>query len=114
MNDVSQIYFHTDNVIFRKALFEKYGIRNCAVRLNRVEEKDFPKVRPKLSINPTGTVRSNSKISWFPGTLAVQEKSTDALSSLVAYQTQNGIGGQREYFSLLFYLNILRLGKNLI
>lgn len=83
------MHFVTDNDEFRKALFEKYGIRNCAVHLNRLDENDIPKVHPKLLT--TGDVRSNSTISWFPSTSAIKKKSFDALSSLAAYQIQNGI-----------------------
>lgn len=85
------MHFATDNDEYRKTLFRKYGIRDCAVRINRLVEKDIPKARPKLLMNPTGSVRTNSNISWFPSTSATQTKSIDALSSLVAYQTQNGI-----------------------
>lgn len=88
-NIVSQII---DNDEFRKALFEKYGIRDCSVRLNRLDEKDIPKKRPKLLA--IGDVRSNSTISWFPSTTEIQKKSVDALSSLVAYQIENGIASR--------------------
>lgn len=84
-------YFSTDNVDFRNAIFEKCGIRDCSVSLQRIDETDFPQANSELQLKASGTVHSNSNISWFPAHSTVQKNSFDALSSLVVYQNRNGI-----------------------
>lgn len=78
--------------MFREALFQKHGIRNCFVKLDRLSDKDIQEVAPKkkLQLAPkTGSVRSN--VSWLPASTSTQQNSADALSALSIYHDQNGI-----------------------
>lgn len=94
--------FDVDNDMFRAALFQKYRIRECTVRLVRLNEEEIPKSTPKLLLKASGNVRSNSNISWFPASSTVRKNSDNALSALVIFQNQNGViprvAGRSEYF----------------
>lgn len=103
-------HFVTDSVMYRDALFIKYGIRDFSVRLDRLNERDIPEAIPKLHLKSSGNVRGNSKMSWFPATSSMQQKSGDALSPLIAYHNRNGIASRLvgrcgfHYFS--FYVDM--------
>lgn len=77
--------FITDNDLFREALFEKYRIRHCYVRLDR----NLTKPKEKLRLKPTGSIRS--KVICFPTTSSVLEKSSEALSSLDKYRKEHAL-----------------------
>lgn len=69
-------------------MFQKYGIRKCTVRLDRLDVK--VSTEKKHLIEPKkGNVRSN--VSWIPTQSTTHKNSMKALSGLADYQTQNGI-----------------------
>lgn len=85
------IGFDTDDDVLRKALFEKYRIRNCSVRLNRLVNGDIPKRYPntKYQLVPKkGTLRSN--VGWLP-TPSAKPMKREALSAFAAYQEKNDV-----------------------
>lgn len=72
-------------------MLEKYRIQDCVVKLDRLNEESIPKVTQKFHLKPTGTVHSNSSISWFPALSTIQRNSVDARLSLAVYQNKNHV-----------------------
>lgn len=80
---------NTDNEKFEKALLEKYGIRNCVVRLVPFDPAEvIPKKAPEnLRLTPQKkSLQSN--VSWMPLPSTTQQNSSEALSSLATYHKE--------------------------
>lgn len=83
-------YFQYIDGTFRKAVFEKYGIRECYVKLTPISEHEGmpPKIGKKkvLSTPKVGSVRS--LVSWVPKKFTTRRNSVAALAALFEYQSQ--------------------------
>lgn len=77
------VLFVTDNDVFRKAIFEKYRISDCVVRLDR----KLPNSNENIHLAPEGSIRS--KAICFPS--SVLEKSSEALTSLATYREEHSL-----------------------
>lgn len=76
--------------MFRKALFEKYCIRDCVVRLDRSTNSNiFSAFQKKKLLASKGNLRS--EISWLPNSSSALMNSSDALSTLAVYHGKNVI-----------------------
>lgn len=100
--------------MYKDALFQKYGIRNCFVRITRLNEDEIPKSAPKRLLKTNGTVRSNSNISWLPNASSIHQNSTDALNYLANYQNQNNITPRVAKKSVYIYFSLFIFNVQLI
>lgn len=78
--------------MYRQALFQKHGIRDCVVKIDRMSENDILNVLPKKSFRltpTTGTPRKN--VSWIPASSSTQGNSTDALYALDIHRNRNDV-----------------------
>lgn len=99
--------------MLRKTLFRKYKIRDCVVRVLRLNNEEIVNtLNSRLTLKPTGTVVTNSNISWFPASKTIGMNSVAARSSLVAHRNQNATSSQiGEYF--FYFLQFFTIFYNL-
>lgn len=78
-----------DDNMYRQALFGKYGIRECFVKLERIsDEKQAAKSTNQL-IPTAAPLRA--QVSWLPAPSATRRKSVVALSELEKYREKNDV-----------------------
>lgn len=78
--------------MYRRALFRKYDIRECAVQLERMSESQLSKLAPKKKLSLLSKVGSPRwNISWMPNKSATRKNSSEALSALDKYRLGNGV-----------------------
>lgn len=80
------ISFNTDRDTFEKALLKYHRIRDCVVRLERLDLDDIIRksTSQKLLLKPqAASIRSN--VSWMPTTSSTRKNSSEALFALSIY-----------------------------
>lgn len=83
------LIFDIDNEAFEKALLEKYGIKNCVVRLERLAQRETSTEDPpkNLRLSPQKKpLRSN--VSWMPVASSTLKHSSDAVAALATYREE--------------------------
>lgn len=88
-NYVYCIFFATGCPVFKKALFKQLGIRNCVVRLGRLNDSNSPNL-PKKKLLPSEE-KLRKQISWLPTSASVVANSSHARNELADYKEKNGI-----------------------
>lgn len=80
--------------MFRNALFEKHGIRNCSVRINRSLNPKIPMASSKKKLLPSPG-NSCSNVFWLPTSSSAMSSAlantSRALGMLADYQEKNNI-----------------------
>lgn len=85
------IRFDTDDAVFRKILLEKNGIRDCFVRLDRLDVSKIPKAsKKKMFLKAPKKQSVRLDVNWLHNQSSSQQNS-EALSSLAVYQVQNDV-----------------------
>lgn len=75
----------------RKALFEKYGIRDCVVRVDRCNNSNITNdASPKKKLLASKE-KLRLEVTWLPASSSVLVNSSEALSTLSMYHEKNGI-----------------------
>lgn len=83
--------FYADCLVFRKALFEIHGIRDCSVHLDRLADINITKdLLSKKKILPSKE-KLRSKVNWLPTSSSVLLNAADAHCTLATYQEKNKI-----------------------
>lgn len=70
--------------MFRDALCQKHGIRDCFVRVERLTDDQIPKKKKWLSAPKARSVRL--EVSWLPSVSATKSSSCAALKCLADYR----------------------------
>lgn len=92
INHFCSIHFDIDDILFRSALLRKYAIKDCFVRLDRLEGNGIIEAPPQKLLRLESkheSVRSN--VSWMPAPSSISQNAADALAALAMYQQENRV-----------------------